>query len=105
MAHEQDQESCFSDQLLGQVGTLYPGPPELRAEVDDAGVRSLIVSGPGPVLGSYPTAALHFLKQKRARDGIIKAILEKYDWKCYNREGMRKRKGNREKEGRKERER
>lgn len=57
MAHEQDHESCFSDQLLGQVGTLYPGPPELRAEVDDAGVRSLIVSGPGPVLGSYPTAA------------------------------------------------
>ena len=31
---------------------------------------------------------------------MIKAILEKYDWKCYNREGMRKRKGNREKEER-----
>lgn len=36
---------------------------------------------------------------------MMKAILEKYDWKCYNREGMRKRKGNREKEGRQERER
>ena len=36
---------------------------------------------------------------------MMKAILENYDWKCYIREGMRKRKGNREKEGRQERER
>ena len=47
---------------------------------------------------------LRFLKQKRARDGIIKKILEKYDWEgekdvIHYREGIIiKRKGKRERE-------